>query len=212
MAERRIGAGATGSRVHLRDDRGRARGGAFLNRCCMRAAGGLRGVQTSPTANGKGLSAPAEIADVARHLRLRRQPDQAGATSIEVGLSTQLWQLSGGDPERISVRPSRRLLASRIVFAATVPRCRLAPGYGLVALINLLNPELIVIGGGMMTAAADLLQPHLELAVRDRALIGATSQDSIEASTLREPESGPRSRTVDRGEMLEPMFSNYFTG
>jgi predicted NBD/HSP70 family sugar kinase len=79
-------------------------------------------------------------------------------------------------------------------------------GTGLVALINLLNPELIVIGGGMMSAAADLLLPQVEAAVRDRALIRATNQIRIEASALQEAEWARGAALLIAEKVLEPMF------
>jgi glucokinase len=83
-------------------------------------------------------------------------------------------------------------------------------GTGLVALINLLNPELVVLGGGMMSAAADLILPQVETAVRERALLRATNRVRIKASTLQESEWARGAALLSAEKVLEPMFLDSF--
>jgi predicted NBD/HSP70 family sugar kinase len=59
-------------------------------------------------------------------------------------------------------------------------------GRSLVGLINLLNPELIVIGGGVAYAIGELILPEIERAVRDRAMIQGENQVQIRISKLHE--------------------------
>lgn len=59
-------------------------------------------------------------------------------------------------------------------------------GQSIVGLINLLNPELIVIGGGVASAVGDLLLPEVERVVRDRAMLQDLKYVNIRISKLHE--------------------------
>lgn len=109
---------------------------------------------------------------------------QVGLTD---GLSNSLMQLSRGNPKNLSVellaeaarhgdRFTRRLIAETATSL----------GSTLVGLINLLNPELIVIGGGVASAIGEFMLPNLERIVRDRAMIQGDDQVEIRISTLEE--------------------------
>jgi predicted NBD/HSP70 family sugar kinase len=126
---------------------------------------------------------------------------------LSLGLSTRLWQLSGGDPDMISVETIAEAARQQDRFSLGLFReIGSHLGTGLVALINLLNPELVVVGGGMISAAADLLMPQVETAVRERALVRTTNQVRIEASALREREWSRGGALLSAGQALEPMF------
>lgn len=130
---------------------------------------------------------------------------------LTLGLSTELWQLSGGDPARISVETIAQAARQQDRFSLGLLREVGAHlGTGLVALINLLNPELVVIGGGVMSAAADLLMPQVETVVRERALLRATNRVRIEASALQETEWARGAALLSAEKVLEPMFLESF--
>jgi len=59
-------------------------------------------------------------------------------------------------------------------------------GIGIVSLVNLLNPELIVLGGGLPKAAGKWLLPSINRVVQERAMQGPASQVSIVLSDLTE--------------------------
>jgi N-acetylglucosamine repressor len=59
-------------------------------------------------------------------------------------------------------------------------------GTGIVSLVNLLNPELIVLGGGLPKAAGKWLLPSINRVVQERAMQGPSSQVSIVLSDLTE--------------------------
>jgi predicted NBD/HSP70 family sugar kinase len=54
--------------------------------------------------------------------------------------------------------------------------------------VNLLNPELIVIGGGVASAVGDLLLPEIERVVHQRAMMQDVNQVQIRISKLGEKE------------------------
>lgn len=106
---------------------------------------------------------------------------------LTAGLSNALMQMSQGNPSRLSVemlaqaarrgdRFTLRLLSETGTYL----------GRSLVGLINLLNPELIVIGGGVAYAIGELILPEIERAVRDRAMIQGENQVQIRISKLHE--------------------------
>jgi predicted NBD/HSP70 family sugar kinase len=129
---------------------------------------------------------------------------------LTMGMSTQLWQLSGGDSARISVETVAQAARKQDRFSLGLFReVGSHLGTGLVALINLLNPELVVIGGGMMSAAADLLMPQIETAVRERALVRTTNDVRIQASTLQDPEWARGAALLSAEKVLEPMFLEF---
>jgi N-acetylglucosamine repressor len=207
MAERRIGAGQR-AREFIYVMIGAGTGAAlFLNGQLYAGSGGFAGEFGHVTVNEEGPLCSCGNRGCLETLVSAGSLIRRAQQALKLGLSTQLWQLSGGDPERISVETIAQAAREQDRFSLRLFRDAGSHlGTGLVALINLLNPELIVIGGGMMTAAADLLQPHLELAVRDRALIRATNQIRIEASTLREPEWARGAALLIAEKVLEPMF------
>jgi N-acetylglucosamine repressor len=59
-------------------------------------------------------------------------------------------------------------------------------GTGIVSLVNLLNPELIVLGGGLPKAVGKWLLPSINRVVQERAMQGPASQVSIVLSDLSE--------------------------
>jgi predicted NBD/HSP70 family sugar kinase len=108
---------------------------------------------------------------------------------LDDGLSNTLKKMTQDSPESLSVemiakaarngdRFSRRLLSEAGMYL----------GRGIVGLVNLLNPELIVIGAAMASAAGDLLLPEIERVVQDRAMILGEHQVKIQISKLDEKE------------------------
>ena len=59
-------------------------------------------------------------------------------------------------------------------------------GAGLVGIVNLLNPQLIRIGGGLALAAGEFILPAVQQTIRDRALEPQAKEVRIELSTLEE--------------------------
>ena len=55
----------------------------------------------------------------------------------------------------------------------------------MVGLINLLDPELIVIGGGVASAIGELILPEVERVIRERAMIQGNPL-KIQISKLQE--------------------------
>ncbi len=126
---------------------------------------------------------------------------------LSQGLSIHLWQLTGGDPEKISVEIIARAAAANDRFSARLlAEAGTYLGVAIIGLLNLLNPELIVVGGGLASAAGDLLLPHVELVIRDRALIRAVNNVSIQISGLQDVDWARGAALLAAEKALEPMF------
>ncbi len=107
--------------------------------------------------------------------------------AVSQGLAIQLWPLSGGDLDRVSLELIARAASEDDRFSLSLLGAageRL--GAGIVGLVNLLNPELIIVGGGLAAAAGRFLMPSIERIVRERALTRTSAQTRIELSKLDE--------------------------
>jgi predicted NBD/HSP70 family sugar kinase len=107
--------------------------------------------------------------------------------SVTQGLAVQLWQLCQGDPARISVELIVQAAAASDRFCLNLLRQAGAYlGIGVAGLVNLFNPQRIIIGGGLALAAGSYLLPAVEEVVRHRALAQPAAQVSILLSRLDE--------------------------
>jgi glucokinase len=103
---------------------------------------------------------------------------------IEQGARTAIWELAQGDLTQVT---------AEIVFQAAQQGDQLAQalisrlsyylGMGLVNLVNIFNPELILIGGGVAEMGERLLQPAINL-VKERAFSLSAEAVRIEKAQL----------------------------
>jgi predicted NBD/HSP70 family sugar kinase len=106
---------------------------------------------------------------------------------LAAGLSNALTRMTEGDPNRLSVEMLARAAKEGDRFARSLlSEAGTYLGRGIVGLINLLNPELIVIGAGPATAVGDLLLLEIERVVSERAMVQNVRQVEIRISTLQE--------------------------
>jgi len=106
---------------------------------------------------------------------------------ISEGLSNALMQMSQDDPNHLSVEMLAKAAAQGDRFTRRLlSDTATSLGTSLVTLVNLLNPELIVIGGGVASAVGELMLPEIERIVRDRAMIQGENQVQIRISRLQE--------------------------
>ncbi len=107
--------------------------------------------------------------------------------AVSQGMAIQLWQLTEGAVERISLELIARAAREGDRFSlALLSDAGTHLGAGIVGLINLLNPALIVIGGGVAAAAGEFFMPALERVVRERALARPAVETRIQLSTIDE--------------------------
>lgn len=135
-------------------------GGLILNGALVRGASGYAGEIGHTTVDLDGpdcfcgsrgcIKVYASGADIARQARSLLRADR---TSI-------LLELAGGDPNRIDAPRVFAAAAKGDPMAVTVvAKAAQALGAGVGNLINLYNPELIVLGGSVMEAGEILMEP-----------------------------------------------------
>jgi N-acetylglucosamine repressor len=106
---------------------------------------------------------------------------------LSAGLSNALMEIAQGDARSVSVEMLGQAARAGDRFAARLlSEAGAHLGRGIVGLANLLNPELILIGGGVASAVGDLLLPEIERVVRERAMIQDINQLQIRISKLGE--------------------------
>lgn len=106
-------------------------------------------------------------------------------TAVNEGLAIELWQLCQGDPARITVELIAQAASQGDRFSRNLlEQAGEHLGTGIVVLVNLFNPELIVVGGGLAMAAGSFLLPAVEHVVRQRALVQTAGQLRIQISSL----------------------------
>jgi predicted NBD/HSP70 family sugar kinase len=131
----------------------------------------------------------------------------AAQAAVSEGLSPQLWELCKGDVGRISVD-----LIVRTAAAGDRYSVRLLNDLGgwlgkaIVALMHLLDPELIIIGGGLAADAGQMLLPVIRKTVSDGVLPLTAQNLSIQVSELRESDWAVGASLLVGEKALEKLF------
>lgn len=187
LAERRFGAAAE-ARQFIYVMLGAGTGSAlFLNGCLYTGTGGFAGEfgHVSVEEDGPPCSCGNKgcIEVLASASALIRRAKEAMAS----GLSSRLWELCQGKPEDISVELIVQAARERDRFCLSLlSEAGTHVGTGMVGLVNLLNPELIILGGQLASSAAEFILPPIQRLVRERALERAAESVRIQLSTLDE--------------------------
>ncbi len=105
--------------------------------------------------------------------------------AVKAGRKTVLTDLLDGDLSSIRSKALSRALRKRDPLVADVVR-RAAEwiGYACVTVRHIVDPEVIVLGGGVMEACGDYVMPVVERIVEDRSMPGAKSKARVVRSEL----------------------------
>lgn len=115
--------------------------------------------------------------------RIIHQAEEA----LAAGLSTELYRIAHENGNKLDFDSIARAAEANDRFSlALLAEVSLHVATGVTSLINLLNPELIILGGGMIQGAGHWLLPSIRRLVRERAMLNPVKQMSIELSVLRE--------------------------
>jgi predicted NBD/HSP70 family sugar kinase len=105
---------------------------------------------------------------------------------MAAGLSNTLTKMSQGEADNVSVEMLAKAAREGDRYSLRLlSETGTQLGSSMVGLINLLDPELIVIGGGVATAIGELLLPEIERVIRERAMIQGNPL-KIQISKLQE--------------------------
>jgi len=128
-------------------------------------------------------------------------------TSVSEGLSTQLWELCDGDVSKISVDLIVRAASAGDRFSIRLlNELGSQLGKAMITLVHLLDPELVVIGGGLAADAGQILLPIIRNAVSDGVLPLTANNLSIQFSELREVDWAIGASMLVGEKALEKLF------
>jgi predicted NBD/HSP70 family sugar kinase len=127
--------------------------------------------------------------------------------AVVQGLSTILWRLTAGDPSSVSIELIAEAASQGDRFSLSILRdAGSFLGLGIVSIANLLNPNLVVIGGGLAVAAGPYLLPAARQIVHERAFERQAAQMRIELSTLSEVDWARGAALLVTDRALEATF------
>lgn len=107
--------------------------------------------------------------------------------AVRQNLALPLWRLCQGNADRISVEQIVQAADEGDRFCSeALERAGMYLGLGLVGLINLLNPALLILGGGMAQAAGRFLLPAAQQVLQKRAVAQSAAGLEIRLSSLEE--------------------------
>jgi predicted NBD/HSP70 family sugar kinase len=107
--------------------------------------------------------------------------------ALTLGVSSQLQMVARENGGTVTLENIAQAAEANDRFCLSLlSEIGLHIGTGVAGLINLLNPELVVLGGGLPKAAGKWLLPSIKRMVQERALENPAQHVSIELSDLNE--------------------------
>ena len=110
-------------------------------------------------------------------LRIKAAVDEGQKTVLTEMLGDKLESLRSGDLRK-AIQKGDKFVAKCVEDAAE------HTGIAVGSLMNLLNPEVIVLGGGLIEALSDVMMPRITKVATSRALAGTTQGVQIKDSML----------------------------
>lgn len=130
-----------------------------------------------------------------------------GQEALGLGLSNRLAQLAGNNPHKLTAEIIAQAGRDGDRFVLRLlSETGKHLGAGIATLVNLLNPELIVIGGALGIAIGDLILPEVERALRERGLSQVVDQVRLQVSTVQEADWARGAALLVAENALERMF------
>lgn len=110
---------------------------------------------------------------------------QAVRTSIEQGIDSKIRDLAAGDLEKVSIELIAQAVAENDSLAFRVlQKSASYIAIGLADLVNLLNPSVMIFGGGLFRAAPQLLADPLRRIIKQRSLEKSANEVELQISSL----------------------------
>jgi predicted NBD/HSP70 family sugar kinase len=107
--------------------------------------------------------------------------------AVASGLTAQLPLITQQNPQKITMEAIAQAAEADDRFCLRLlSDAGLYLGIGITNLINLLNPELVILGGRLAETAGKWLLPSITRTIQERAMRGPASQARIELSELGE--------------------------
>jgi N-acetylglucosamine repressor len=107
--------------------------------------------------------------------------------ALEAGLSAELYRIARDNRGQVNLQSIGRAAEAGDRFClGLLAEASRHIATAITSLINLLNPELIVLGGGLVKEAGTWLLPEVQHRVRERAMPSSASKVTIATSELNE--------------------------
>lgn len=107
--------------------------------------------------------------------------------ALASGLSSELYRVARENGNQLSLTSVAKAAEANDRFAlALLSEVSLHVATGVTTLVNLLNPELIILGGGLIREVGQWVAPSIQRIVHESAMPNPAKQVSIEASELPE--------------------------
>src|SRR5581483_6713183 len=107
--------------------------------------------------------------------------------ALATGLSSQLYRITRENGGQLNLDSIAKAAEANDRFSlGLLSETSLHVATGVTSLINLLNPELIILGGGLIQGIGRWLLPSIQRLVQERAMPNPANQVSIELSDLSE--------------------------
>lgn len=132
---------------------------------------------------------------------------EAVRVAMERGVDSKIRDLASGDLKKISIEVIAQAAAENDSLAFRV--LQEAASYiaiGLADLVNLLNPRLIIFGGGLFRAAPQLLTDPVKRVIRERSLEKSALDAQLEVSRLGGEAGALGASRMIAGRALEGLF------
>ncbi len=207
LAEYHLG-GANGSTSFVFIAIGAGTGAAiFLNGSLYRGVGGFAGELGHITVSERGPVCSCGNRGCLETMVSASELIRRARQGIAGGLSHALMRLSHGAVDNLSVEMLAQAAREGDRFAVRLlTDTSVYLGRAIVSLVNLLNPGLIVIGGGVASAAGELLLPGIERVIRETAMIHSAKQVELRLSRLDQKASALGATLLVAEEALERLF------
>ncbi len=109
---------------------------------------------------------------------------QEAAREMEAGVLTAIRRYAGGDVKKVTAETVFRAAQDGDYFAnELISRTAYYVGIGLVNVVNIFNPQLVLVGGGLSKMGSLLLDPAIEV-VKERAFRVSSEAVRIEVAQL----------------------------
>jgi predicted NBD/HSP70 family sugar kinase len=131
----------------------------------------------------------------------------AAQAAVSDGLSARLWELCDGDTNQISVDLIVRAASEGDRYSVRLLNdLGACLGKAMVVIVHLLDPEIIVLGGGLAADAGQVLLPIIRKSVQDGVLPLTARHLRIEVSELREIDWAIGASLLVGEKALEKLF------
>lgn len=135
---------------------------------------------------------------------------QAVRRAIDKGVDSKIRDLAGGDLDRVSVELIAQAALNNDSLAFRVLQDAVSHiGTGLANMVNLLNPSVLIFGGGLFRAAPQSLLDPLKRIIRQRSLEKSANEVQLMVSHMGSEAGAIGAARLISQQILRDLYSEY---